>query len=292
MSTEALAVGTKQLPALAPGQIVDIARLEMYTAALTEKLGRALPVAMRPDASRFARALVSECRRNEGLAKCTALSLLGAAVKSAELGLEIGGMLGQGYLVPYWSNKVRANEAQLQIGYRGYCVLAHRSGQVKTLSAQVAYANDQLDIRLGTDPRVLHIPAAGARGDWVGVYAYLVTAEGGVDVEWMARDQIEAHRDRYSKGYQSSKAGKAPPSPWETAPMEMARKTPLRLLAKRSPVSVALMEAATLDDAAEDFRSQDLRVVAAEALGQELPDPRSRAAAAIADGLEPRAEDA
>lgn len=271
----------KGLARLDEGTVLSPQHLRGWAERMVPQLEVALPPALRESAARFARSLVTEVQRNPNLKNTTALSLLGAMIQTAQLGLELGGPLGQAYLVPYWNSKVKANEVQMQVGYRGLLALGHRSGQIATMYAQVVYERDEFDLQLGSEPRVTHKPALTPdRGRPLGVYAVVVKIKSDrPDVEWMSAAEIEKHKDQYSKA-----AGKGF-SPWSTAWNEMARKTVLRRLAKRTPVSVELVTAAVLDEHADDDVPQNLRSLAADALAIELPEPRSETAESVAERL-------
>jgi len=62
------------------------------------------------DINRLSAALMAEVRNNKKLAQCEPLSVLGAFIKSTQLGLEPGAALGQAFFVPF------KNECQLVIG--------------------------------------------------------------------------------------------------------------------------------------------------------------------------------
>lgn len=261
--------------------VLPVPQLRGWADKMVPHLAASLPAALRDNAQRFARALVTEVQRNPNVQNCTGLSLLGSLIQAAQLGLEVGGPLGQAYLVPFWNSKVGANEAQMQVGYRGLLTLGYRSGQVGNMFAQIVHEGDEFDIDLGTSPRVHHKPAISKeRGEAVGVYAVLLkTVTDRPDVEWMSRQEIEEHKNKYSK------AANKGYSPWQTAWGEMARKTPLRRLAKRTPVSVELVTAAVLDEHGEEGVPQNLRALAAETLEIDLPPARSEAAEQLADKL-------
>lgn len=280
MSTTAPAKETA-LARLDDKTVLPVPQLRGWADRMVPQLAAALPVALRDNAQRFARCLVTEVQRNPFIQTCTGLSLLGSLIQAAQLGLEVGGPLGQAYLVPFWNSKVGANEAQMQVGYRGLLTLGYRSGQVGNMFAQLVHANDEFDIDLGSTPRVRHRPAiTKERGEVIGVYAVLLkTVTDRPDVEWMSKQDIEDHKNKYSK------AANKGFSPWQTAWGEMARKTPLRRLAKRTPVSVDLVTAAVLDEHGEEGVAQNLRALAAEALEIDLPPARSDAAEALADKL-------
>jgi hypothetical protein len=72
------------------------------------------------------------------------------------LGLEVDGVTGQGYLLPFKGVAVPV------IGYKGYNTLAARSEY--TLSAGVVKEKDEFDFRLGTSGFVDHKPYFGGGG--------------------------------------------------------------------------------------------------------------------------------
>lgn len=193
------------------------------------QIARALPRHMDPD--RLARVAMTVLRQTPQLGQCTPESFLGALMTCAQLGLEPG-PLGHAYLVPY------GREVTFVPGYRGLLELARRSGQIRTIAAHVVKQNDEFEFELGLEPKLVHRPALRDRGDTTHVYAVVHYRDGGYDMEVMSRDEVEAIRDR-------SKAGRS--GPWVTDWDEMARKTVLRRLAKRMPMSVELAQAMAQD---------------------------------------------
>ncbi len=189
------------------------------------QIKNALPATMKRNAERMARCAVTEFQRNEQLAKCTGLSILSCAIQAAQLGLEIGGPTGQCYMVPY------GGKATFQIGYRGMITLAFRTGEVANIFAAVVREKDRFRMLRGTSPGIDHEPATGDAGKVIGVYAVLVYKTGQINYEYMSRDEVEHHRQRYSK--QSGQN-----SPWASAWNEMAKKTAVRKLLKYAPLSV------------------------------------------------------
>jgi recombination protein RecT len=261
---------------------------------LVPQLAMALPKMMAGNADRFLRTLVTEVQRNYQLQKCTSLSLIGAMMQSAQFGLEIGSTLGQAYLVPYWNHKVKGLEAQFQIGYRGMQQLAHRSGLVKNFFAHPVYAADAFDIRYGSDPIVIHTPSRkplAERGALLGFYAVLNTTTGGTDVEFMTREEIEEHRDRYSKAKAKNEGDSGRQGPWVTHFDEMAKKTVIRKIGKRSPMSVDLVHASVLSEHDDEGFAQDLRLKGAEALALDISPERSGVAEAIEGQIDPQPVD-
>lgn len=199
------------------------------------QLKMALPRGM--DADHFIRTVVTLVQKTPGLRDCSPNSILLGVSQCAEIGLELGTFLGHAYLVPY------KGTAQLQIGWRGFIELARRSGLIRGISAEVVYQRDEFKIVKGLEPKLEHVPALSDRGRPIGAYAIATFKDGFKDFEWMDLEQIEHCR-------KSSRATRDD-SPWNTHWEEMARKTPIRRLCKRLPLSpedAALIRAAVLDE--------------------------------------------
>jgi len=173
-----------------------------------------------------------EVRKNQKLAQCSVPSLLGAVMKAAQMGLEIGA-LGDAYLVPY------KDEATLIVGYQGLINLMYRSPLVKTVSAKVVYSNDAFEYVEGSSPMLIHTPACGAngiplstneggRGAPVAFYAIVRLTNGDFIAEFMSYDDAIAYGKEYG--------GDA----WKKAPIAMGLKTVVRKLAKFAPKAVNL----------------------------------------------------
>lgn len=182
-------------------------------------------------AERFVRVALTALGRNPKLGECTRDSLLGGLLTCAQLRLEPNDPRGLAYLIPFENRKQRTVEAQLVIGYKGLIDLAYRSGQIKTIAAEPVHENDEFTEQRWPR-RLTHKAAAGDRGKVVTYYAAVEYKDGGQDFAVMSVDEVERHRDLYSKGYQRDD------SPWKTAFDAMARKTVLRKLAKMMPLSV------------------------------------------------------
>lgn len=229
--------GQTRLPAPKPADTLR-GLLERSKAQIASALPRHL------SAERMIRVAMTAFQRTPALQECSPLSIVAAVIQASELGLELSGPLGQAYIVPYWNKHTGQKEAQFQVGYRGLLDLAYRSGRVASITAHVVCRNDRFRFGYGTRQFLEHLPTMEAPGDVVAVYAVMHLKGGGTDFEVMSVAQVEAHRLRYTK--QKSKD-----SPWETAWEEMAKKTVLRRLAKRAPVSVEVQRAASADEYTE-----------------------------------------
>jgi recombination protein RecT len=201
------------------------------------KLEAAIPKHVNAD--RLMRVAVQAIQGSPILAQCSVPSLFTSIIRASMLGVEPNGPLAEGYLVPYKNKGVY--EAQLIIGYRGLINLARRSGMVTEIFAHIVCENDVFDMELGTNPNIKHKPALSNRGEMVGVYGVYVTSDGSKDFEYMNREEIDRIRA-------SSKGGSSPSSPWNQWYDEMARKTVIRRLSKRMPMSVEMASAVDIDN--------------------------------------------
>jgi recombination protein RecT len=198
-------------------------------------------------------ALVAASRQPK-LFECTPQSFLQSVMKSAELGLDCVGTLGQGYLVPYYNGKIKAFECQFIVGYQGLIELARRSGNISRIESRVVYEKDEFVVEYGLEPKLIHKPYLGGdRGKIVCVYAIAELKDGSRQVEVMTLDEVERIRDR-------SKAKDG--GPWITDFAEMARKTVIRRLAKYLPLSPELAKAIETDDQQFDYHGAPLDVAA------------------------------
>lgn len=203
-----------------------------------DQFKRALPKVM--DAERFTRIALTAVQQNPDLGNCTPASLLGALLTSAQLGLEVNTPLGQAYIIPYYNSRTRRKEAQFQPGYRGLITLAYRSGEFQSIDAQVVRENDEFEYELGLNPKLRHIPATSNRGDIVRVYAVYRLKSGGFGFCVMSTEDINKHRDKYSKAGSSS--------PWQSNWEAMAKKTCLKQALKYAPISSDLVRDMSNDE--------------------------------------------
>jgi recombination protein RecT len=187
---------------------------------------------------------LSAASRNQKLALCTGQSVLKGMMDAAQLGLEIGGPLAGGWLVPYENRKTGKLEAQWITGYQGLIDLARRSAMVDSISAGVVREGDRFTFSIDEmGPHILHKPDLEGDGPLRAVYA-VARLKGTVipQVEVMTKKQIDGIRTR-SRAKDSG--------PWVSDYDEMARKTVVRRLIKYLPKSAELAKAVAIEDQAE-----------------------------------------
>lgn len=215
---------------------------------------QALPKTVKID--RFLRVAMNAIARNPDLQKCTASSLYGAIMQSAQFGLEVG-LMNQAHLVPYWNSEKRCFEAQFQIGYLGLRDMAEWYGDVEDGDAQVVYEKDVFDYELGDNPSITHKPSKDqSRGEPIFYYAWAKPKTGKIKVAVMSRAEVEEHRDRFVR---KTKSGDFSPA-WSKTFDAMGIKTVMRKCYKPVARSPQLREAIALDELREVQIPQGLGV--------------------------------
>nr|DAF13786.1 MAG TPA: RecT protein [Caudoviricetes sp.] len=155
------------------------------------------------------------------LQKCDPYAVAIECVKAATLNLPISKSLGFAYVVPY------KDVPTFTIGYKGLIQLAQRTGQYRTINADVVYEGEFA----GYDKLSGMIDISGekildekGKPVPVGYFAYFKLVNGFEKMLYMTKKEVEEWRDKYSP---SAKSGY---SPWKTEFDKMALKTCLRRL--------------------------------------------------------------
>jgi recombination protein RecT len=209
--------------------------------AMSSKMMAALPKHVTPD--RMIRVAINCIRKTPKLLDCDPASLFGAITEAATYGWELGGVLGHAYLVPF------RRECTLIPGYKGLIDLCRRSGQISTVSLEVVHDGDMFDYSIGDTPHITHKPddrnPKRHLKPITHAYAVVRLRDGGIQRGVWSREQIEAHKEQYSKGWQwaesgdKSKGGGKKDSPWHTAWPTMAKKTVIRDMIQRGLVPLS-----------------------------------------------------
>lgn len=209
----------------------DIQRME-------KQFALALPEHVTPE--RFVRVVLTAVNSNPDLQKADRESVLAAAMKCAQDGLLPDGR--EAALVVYGS------KASYLPMIAGVLVKVRRSGELKTINAHVVYEKDAFTYTLGDDEKIDHQPFMdGPRGKPLAVYAIAKTKDGGIYREVMSIAEVEQVRN-VSRAKNNG--------PWVQWWGEMARKTVLRRLSKRLPMSTDLQQVFSRDDEHYDLTKQ------------------------------------
>lgn len=205
------------------------------------QIRKALPSVITPE--RFTRIVLTALSSNPKLQACAPMSVMGAMMQAAQLGVEPNTPLGQAYLIPY------GNLCQFQLGYKGLIDLAYRSGEVSSIQAHEVHENDTFEYEYGLEPKLRHVPAQTARGPVTFYYAVLKLKNGGVGFEVMSREDVEKFAMKKSKAYRNG--------PWQTDFDEMAKKTVLKKVLKYAPLKTEFARAVASDESVKTMKMDE-----------------------------------
>lgn len=213
---------------------------------MESQIGMALPAHI--PVERFIRVVLTAVNGNPDLLNADRKSLFAAAMKAAQDGLLPDGR--DGALVVYKTKDKSSGSFVAMVQWMpmisGVLKKVRNSGDLASIAAYVVYENDEFTYVLGDEERIEHRPALSDRGKPRLAYAIAKTKDGGVYREVMTVDEIEKVRS-VSRAKDNG--------PWVQWWGEMARKTVLRRLAKRLPMSSDLDDLIRRDDSLYDFDS-------------------------------------
>lgn len=166
-------------------------------------------------------------RLNPKLANVSPQSLFMAMMACVHLRLMPNTTEGLAYIIPY------GNEAQFQIGYKGLAELAYRTGNVVKIDQEAVFEGDEFEWSLGLDRSLTHKPNPTVDrtkfDNLLATYATVQLADGAILFDVVTRAEL----DKIKKSAKAS----GPGTPWAEWPVEMAKKTATKRLAKLLPKS-------------------------------------------------------
>lgn len=241
-------------------------------------------------AQSFVSDVVACVQNNPSLAVCTNKSILSGALVAKSINLPLTPQLGYAYLVPF-KNKKKINgqvayvdEAQIQVGYKGYVQLALRSGQYRKLVATDVRKNEVVNYDAFNDEYALKCIDFEKRmerdnkGNYVipiiGYYAKFELTNGFVKELFMSAQDMESYAKKYSKAYRGDIDKHTSYSFWTTRFEDMAKKTMLRqLLGKWGLLTPELEKAYTYDMSVVNESGEPEYVDNAPDIGEPTIDP-------------------
>jgi recombination protein RecT len=218
---------------------------------------------------KFTRVAMTAIQNNPDLQNADRRTLFGAIVRLAQDGLLPDGR--EAAIVLF------GNKAQAMPMIAGVLKKIRQSGEVKKVSAQVVYESDHFLVKYGFDEDVEHTPPPldKPRGKPIGAYATAVLKDGSQLLEVMSFEEIEKVRSVSRSGQKG---------PWAQWWGEMARKTVMRRLSKRLPMSTDLEDEIFARDATMTGKGEQPDLVVIDGGSGEAPASRL-------DALEHRIDD-
>lgn len=177
---------------------------------------------------RFQRVVMMAVQKEPKLLECDQRSLFLECQKAAADGLLPDGR--EGVIVYRWNSKLGKTVAVWQPMVAGLMKLARNSGEIASITSQVVFEGEQFRVILGDEEKIEHERRLDLPENpkIVGAYAVAVLKNGERIREFMPWWQIEKVRNvnkDWAKG------------PWATWADEMSRKSCIRRLSKRLPLS-------------------------------------------------------
>lgn len=173
--------------------------------------------ALGKNASTFVASVIDLFGSDSKLQQCDAGAVCREALKAAVLRLPINKALGYAYIIPFnnsytekdqyghdvldangkkkWYKKM---EPSFQMGYKGYIQLAMRTGQYRTLNADVVYEGEMRNVNKLTGE--IAFDGEKASDKVAGYFCYFELLNGFSKTLYMTVEQMAKHAKRYSKG--------------------------------------------------------------------------------------------
>jgi len=173
--------------------------------------------ALGKNADTFIASVIDLFNSDSKLRECNPNQVVMEALKAAVLHLPINKSLGFAYIIPYsnsypkkdeygrdmigqdgkkiWEKKL---EPTFQLGYKGYIQLAMRTGQYRTLNADVVYEGEVRKVSKLTGE--IAFDGEKKSDKVIGYFCYFELLNGFAKTLYMTVDQMANHAKRYSKG--------------------------------------------------------------------------------------------
>ncbi len=184
----------------------------------------------------------------ENLLECDRQSLFSSALKCASDGLLPDGR--QAAFAKFNSKQGPKVQYMPMIG--GIYKKVRQSGEIVSLTSQIVHKNDKFRYWVNSEgEHIDHEPLLfGERGERIGVYAIAKLKDGGVEIEPLTEKDVMA-----VKAVSKSRDSGPWSGPFES---EMWRKTAIRRLSKRLPLSADIAEVIERDDEMYEFNQHQI----------------------------------
>lgn len=213
-----------------------VTQVEGQLRPLQEEFAEVLPATIPPE--RLVRTVLVSCQRNPKLmAQNLRPTLLQSAMTSAVLGLEVDGVTGQGFLIPFGGKNPAV---QFIPGYKGYNTIAGRAGF--TINGGVVREGDEFDYQEGSAGFIHHKRLLSGESQRKIIAAWATATKPGASpiVSLLSIDELMAIKGK-------SAGAKKYDSPWNDQAVgfpAMCEKSAKRRLARSMPLNTYQLSAA------------------------------------------------
>lgn len=254
---------------------VDVLKNMLNAPSVMEQFNNALA----KSAPTFVASVIDLYNGDTNLQQCEPKAVVMEALKAAVLKLPINKALGYAFIIPF-NNSVKDDKGNwvkkmvptFQMGYKGYIQLAMRTGQYRTINADVVYEGELRKANKLTGE--IAFDGEKKSDKVVGYFCYFELLNGFSKTLYMTVEQMAEHAKRYSKGLKKettvesllnlSNLPVAPDSKtvgWMGNFHGMAVKTVIRnLLGKYGYLSVEMQQAIVNDTEGDTSENRDYLV--------------------------------
>lgn len=252
-----------------------------------------VPEKLKSEAGRICRMASLAVSMSPMLQRCTTGSLIITCATAASMGLDIGGVSGLAFAVPYRKGNVW--EAQLQIGYKGWVELGHRAH--RGIFARPILEGDVFEYWETHDgPHLKYRRSNADAPDWDNIQGAWVRVTGGPVpiINHLTLADVCKRRNN-AQAWRAFEAGKIKSTPWKDNPGPMAAKSAVHSIGAFLPKNPYILAALELEHRAELGEPSGYSEVI-DTVAEEIPQDEAAwgAAAAPTDGEtddDPRTED-
>ena len=203
--------------AVAPQKKVNPKTLALKTVLSAESVQEQFRNALGKNASTFIASVIDLFNSDSKLQECDPNQVVMEALKAAVLKLPVNKSLGFAYVIPYnnsypkkdqygrdmigqdgkkiWEKKM---EPTFQLGYKGYIQLAMRTGQYRTINADVVYDGEVRQVSKLTGE--IAFDGQKQSDNVAGYFCYFELLNGFRKTLYMTVDKMANHAKRYAKG--------------------------------------------------------------------------------------------
>lgn len=232
---------TQQLSAMIAGKAMQ----EQFRNALGDNAGT------------FTASLIEMVASDHNLQKCPPAQIVAEALKAASFDLPINKALGFVYIIPR-NLKNQGVTPVFQMGYKGWIQLALRTGEYRTINADVVYEGEM--IRVDKLRGTINLDGERKSDKVVGYFAYIELVNGFSKTFYMTLEQVAHHAIQYGtvpRGVTEEKlaerAGQVPTGlGWWGNFDSMALKTVLGLLIRKYGYMSIKMQRAAASESVSD----------------------------------------
>lgn len=180
---------------------VDVLKSMLSAPSVVEQFQNALA----KSAPTFIASVIDLYNGDSKLQLCEPKQVVMEALKAAVLHLPINKSLGFAYIIPFQNSKkddkgnwIKVYEPVFQMGYKGFIQLAMRTGQYRTLNADVVYEGELRKVNKLTGE--IAFDGEKKSDKVIGYFCYFELMNGFSKTLYMTVEQMAAHAKRYSKG--------------------------------------------------------------------------------------------